>query len=162
MLEAIKLVGGIAGLVTTAFVIWDRWVRGRPLAWVDATKRFTGTPEEYIRIKNPGYGNVFIRKVRVFPQNIYGVAKDPSVRAITSALFNIDVNVLLRPGKTHDLGIIKSPKKLDEPQDAPSRRVCFLIYWRKTSSTWLPQVPVVIMTSTGDIERIAAAAPKQD
>jgi hypothetical protein len=162
MLEAIKLVGGIAGLLTTAFVIWDRWVRGRPLAWMDATKRFTGNPEEYIRIKNPGYGNVFIRKVRVEPLNIYGVAKDPSVRAITSALFNMDVNVLLRPGKTHDLGIIKFPKKLDKPQDAPSRRVCFLIYWRKTSSTWLPQVPVVIMTSTGDIERIAAAAPKQD
>jgi hypothetical protein len=84
MLEAIKLVGGIAGLLTTAFVIWDRWVRGRPLAWMDATKRFTGNPEEYIRIKNPGYGNVFIRKVRVEPLNIYGVAKDPSVRAITS------------------------------------------------------------------------------
>ena len=75
MLEAIKLVGGIAGLVTTAFVIWDRWARGRPLAWVDATKRFTGNPEEYIRIKNPGYGNVFIRKVRVEPLNIYGVAR---------------------------------------------------------------------------------------
>src|SRR5262249_57374417 len=90
------------------------------------------------------------------------VAKAPWARAITAPLSNVDVTVLLRPGKPHDRGIIKSPKKLAEPQDASSRRVCFLIYWRKTSSTWLPQVPVVIMTSTGDIERIAAAAPKQD
>ena len=42
------------------------------------------------------------------------------------------------------------------------RRVFFLVSWRKTSSTWLPQVPVVIMTSTRDIEGIAAAAPKQN
>jgi hypothetical protein len=38
MLEALKLVGAIAGLLTTAFVIWDRWARGRPLAWVTAKK----------------------------------------------------------------------------------------------------------------------------
>ena len=68
----------------------------------------------------------------------------------STALFLATGNVLLRPGKTHDLGIIKFPKKLDEPQDAPSRQVCFLIYWRKTSSTWLPQV-----------QRIAAAAPRE-
>jgi hypothetical protein len=38
MLKAITQVGAIAGLLTTAFVIWDRWVRGRPLAWVTAEK----------------------------------------------------------------------------------------------------------------------------
>jgi hypothetical protein len=42
-------------------------------------------------------------------------------------------------------------------KDVSSRRVCFLIYWRKTSSTWLPQVPVI--TSTHHIEHIAAAGP---
>src|SRR5262249_8414333 len=118
MLEAIKLVGGIAGLVTTAFVIWDRWARGRPLAWVDATKRFTGNPEEYIRIKNPGYATVLFRRGGGEPLNIYGVAKAPSARAFPPPLLNMDVNFLLRPGKTHARGIIKSPKKLDEPQDA--------------------------------------------
>ena len=33
-----------------------------------------------------------------------------------------------------------------------------VIYWRKTSSSYLRQVPVMIMTSTRDIERIAEAA----
>ena len=39
--------------------------------------------------------------------------------------------------------------------DQPIR---FVIYWRKTSSSWLRQVPVVIWTSTDDVERIANAA----
>ena len=33
-----------------------------------------------------------------------------------------------------------------------------IIYWRKTSSSWLRQVAVVISTSTRDVERIAEAA----
>jgi hypothetical protein len=37
----------------------------------------------------------------------------------------------------------------------------FLIYWRKTSSTWLRQVPVTVRTSTRDIESIAAAVSAQ-
>lgn len=122
----------------------------------DRNKEICGKTEEYIRIKNPGYGDVFIRGVRVYPQNIYAVAKDHSQRAILGTLFNVDVNVLLRPGEDWDLPIIKLPRKLDEPKDTSSRRVCFLVSWRKTSSTWLPQVPVI--TSTHDIERIAAAA----
>ena len=66
MLEAIQLVGAIAGLVTTAFVIWDRWARGRPLAWVTA-KKLGANPYKYIRIKNPGPADVFILGVRAHP-----------------------------------------------------------------------------------------------
>jgi hypothetical protein len=160
MLEAIKLVGAIAGLVTTAFVIWDRWARGRPLAWVTAEK-FGVNPLEYIRVKNSGHGDLFIRGVRAYPPTIYGVSRDRSSKAIADALsFNIDVNVLLGPGEACDLPIIdgRDPKV---SKDAPSRRVCFLIYWRKTSSSWLPQVPVPVITSTHDIQRIAAAATRR-
>jgi hypothetical protein len=38
MLEAIKLVGALVGLATGIFTAWDRWARGRPLAWVTAKK----------------------------------------------------------------------------------------------------------------------------
>jgi hypothetical protein len=65
MLEAIKLIGAVAGLLTTAFVIWDRWARGRPLAWVTATKLGVN-PYKYIRITNPGPADVFILAVRVY------------------------------------------------------------------------------------------------
>jgi hypothetical protein len=87
------------------------------------------------------------------------VAKDHSAKAVIwSSLYGDDVNVLLSPGEERHLPIIELPKDLDAPIDTARRRVCFVIYWRKTSSSWLRQVPIVIWTSTRDIERIANAA----
>jgi hypothetical protein len=156
-IEFIKTVGGFAGLATAVFTIWDRWVRGRPLAWVTAERRFSGDPEDYICFKNPGYGDVFIRAVRVYPKTpkIYGVAKDHSAEAITSS-FYADVNVLLPPGEQQYLPIIGFPKDIDKPLDTSRRWVCFLISWRKTSSAWLPQFPIPVIISTRDIARISA------
>jgi hypothetical protein len=65
MVEAIKLIGAIVGLVTGIFTAWDRWARGRPLAWVTA-KKLGVNPYKYIRIKNPGPADVFIRGVRAY------------------------------------------------------------------------------------------------
>jgi hypothetical protein len=139
MLEAFKLAGAIVAFVTAFFTVWDRLARGRPLAWVTA-KKVGATPFEYIRIKNPGPADVLILGVRARPP-IYGVTREK--------------NVLLH-GEACDLPIVANRVKL--PKNAPSQRVCFVIYWRKTSSSWLRQFPVVIWTSTGDIERISAAA----
>jgi|GraSoi_2013_60cm_1033757.scaffolds.fasta_scaffold46262_1 hypothetical protein len=155
MLEAIKLVGGIAGLLTTAFVIWDRWARGRPLAWVTA-KKFGANPLEYIRIQNPGPVGVFIKSVRAYPGGLYGIAKDRSPGAMMKAQINIDVNVFLGPDDICDLPLLPLRNPSEAARDQPVR---FLVFWRKTSSSYLRQVPVVIMTSTDDIQRIAAAAP---
>jgi hypothetical protein len=150
MLEAIKLIGAIVGLATGVFTVWDRWARGRPLAWLTATVRTAGTPPEmYIRISNPGPTDVLIQSVRVRPAT-YGVAKDHSAKGRKAFFEGVDLNLLLRLAKEHDLPIIE--------RENVSRRVCFFIYWRKTSSSYLRQFPVVIMTSTHDIQRIAAAA----
>jgi hypothetical protein len=162
MLEAIKLVGGIAGLLTTAFVIWDRWARGRPLAWV-TIKKLGVNPYKYIRIKNPGPADVFILRVRAYPSRPYGIARDHSTKAILEAAFKSDAKVFLWQGDVIDLPIIELSKPVVEDQhkatEAPTNQsVWFVIYWRKTSSSYLRQVPVMIMTSTRDIERIAKAA----
>jgi hypothetical protein len=124
-------------------------------------KKLGVNPYTYIRIKNPGPADVFIQGVRAYPSNVYRVAKDHSRRGILEAEFNIDVNVLLSQGDKCDLPIFEAPKPIEAPEDqrnVAERPVRFVIFWRKTSSSWLPQVPVMIMTSTRDIERIAAAA----
>jgi hypothetical protein len=158
MLETIRLIGAIVGLATGAFTVWDRWARGRPLAWVTIKKIVN--PIEYIRIKNPGPADVFILGVRAHPP-IYGIAKDHSAGAIVEATLNIDANVLLWQGETCDLPLIDLRNQAEIPKDAPPQPVRFVIYWRKTSSTWLRQIPVVIMTSTHDIKRMAKAAAEQ-
>jgi hypothetical protein len=179
--EAIKLFGGLAGLVSAAFLVADRWAQGRPLAWVTA-KKYGASRYQYIRIQNPGPADLFIRKVRTYPP-IYSIAKDHELDAIAKATVDVDVHVLLAAGETHDLVLVpRDPETSDVPRDpetpdvprdpetsdvprnretlAHHRRVSFYIHWRKTSSSWLWQIPVTVRSSTRDIEQIAAATTK--
>jgi hypothetical protein len=208
-LETIKILGGLAGLVSAGFLVWDRWARGRPLAWVTARK-FGASRYSYIRIQNPGPADLFIRKVRAYPP-IYGFAKDHWLDSIAAATVDADVHVLLAAGETHEVvlvpketsetsdvprnpetsdvpripetsdvprdpetpnvpgdpetpGVPRDPETSDVPRDpetpARPRRVSFYIHWRKTSSSWLWQIPVTVRSSTCDIEQIAAATTK--
>jgi hypothetical protein len=167
MLETIKTVGSFAGLATLAFTIWDRWARGRPLAW-PTIKTFQGAPFKRIRIKNPGHGDVLVLGVRAYPAGIYGVARtdanDAILQATVPQIFGVaNLHVLLGRDAEYDLPIYYlSKNKTDLEGKDPSRRICFLIFWRKTSSSWLPQVPVWIMTSTRDLDRMAAAAEQAE
>src|SRR5438093_6791696 len=64
---------------------------------------------------------------RAYPRD-YDVAKDSSVRAtITATALKLDVRVLLKQNKAWDLQNFPNL-----PTDAASRRVCFLVFWRKT------------------------------
>jgi hypothetical protein len=155
MLETIKTIGSFAGLVTTGFVIWDRCWRGRPKASLTGAVRTTGMPPEmYIRISNPGPTDMLIQSVRVRPA-IYGVAKDHSAKGRKAFFEGVDLNLLLRSGKEHDLPI---EDLREDARKTVSQQVFFFISWRKTGSDWLPPpIPVMLWKSTRFIERIAAS-----
>jgi hypothetical protein len=74
-----------------------------------------------------------------------------------NAQINIDVNVLLGPDDICDLPLLPLRNPSEAARDQPVR---FLVFWRKTSSSYPREVTVVIMTSTDAIQRIAAAAPR--
>jgi hypothetical protein len=156
MIETIiKIVGSIVEPVI------GRLGRGRPQAEVIAKPILGVRPYEYIHIQNLGSGSVLIQGVQARPPGIYGVARDHSPGAITRAQVNIDTKVLLRPGETCDLPIVPLRDPTNVPKDEKPLPVRFVIYWRKTSSSRLPQIPVMIRTSTQDIKDIAAAAASQ-
>jgi hypothetical protein len=156
MIETIiKIIGSIVGPVI------GRLARGRPQAEVIAKPIVGVRPYEYIHIQNLGPGSVLIQGVQARPPGIYSIARDHSPGAITRAQINIDTKVLLRPGETCDLPIVPLRDPAKVPEDAPPLPVRFVIYWRKTSASRWPQIPVVIRTSTRDIKDIAAAAASQ-
>src|SRR4051812_28652177 len=75
VLETVKLVGGIAGLLTTVFVIWDRWARGagtvdyqgceRRRLFQEITWPLTGAPNRPQGKRNaPRAGRPFRRALR--------------------------------------------------------------------------------------------------
>jgi hypothetical protein len=175
MLETIKTVGSFAGLISAAFLIWDRWVRGRPV--VGPKIKLAGVnPFKYIRIENPGPGDVLVLGVRAYQiadqlgdlppivtSGIYAIAKDHSDEEILQAtvpkLYGVgDLQFLLRPEGKRDLPIIEPRKPNTDP---PSKLVLFVVSWRKTSSA-LWQVPVWFTISTRDFDRMAAAADRDN
>jgi hypothetical protein len=157
MLEAFTLAGAIVAFANAVFTVWDRLLRGRPKASLTGALRTTGMPPEmYIRISNLGPTDVLIQSVRVRPA-IYDVAKDHSAKGRKAFFEGVDLNLLLRSGKEHDLPIIDL-RNAEDVRKNVARRVCFFIHWRKTSSSWLWQPPVWCMTSTRDIQRIRAAS----
>jgi len=155
MIEAVVKIVGIMGSVM------GHLARGRPRAEVIAKRIGVMGPYEYLHVQNPGPGSVLIRSVRAHRPGIYGIARDHSPGAITRAQVNIDLKVLLRSGETCDLPLIPLRDPAKVPADAPSLPVWFGIRWRKTSASRLPQIPVVVTTSTGDIKDIVAAASHQ-
>jgi hypothetical protein len=146
--EAIKLFGGIAGLATAAFTIWDRLARGRPLAYV-TLKGSPGNPYQYVRVKNVDRMDILITAIRPSPSR-FRISKGHSLRAIVGAAMGERPAAILAPEQEHDFPvIIKS--------DEPASTIWFFISWRRASVTWMPLPPKVISTSTRDLALMAQA-----
>jgi hypothetical protein len=137
-LTTIGSFGSFVGLATGIFTVWDRWARWRPAAY-SVAKTKDGGP--YIRIKNLGPMDIIIQRIKSRPSN-FGIAKDKgtSVKEVADAMSGKLEPTAIAPQETHDF-FFWERRDVDAPR---TRTVWFLIYWRKASSTWLPQIPIVI------------------
>ena len=85
-------------------------------------KKVAAAPYEYVRIKNPGHSDLFILGARAISADLRHGQRGHSMDEIVDGSARMDVNVLLRPGKKHDLPIIDLRTTIEWPTDAPSRR----------------------------------------
>jgi hypothetical protein len=152
MIEEIKLVGSIVGLLTGAYAFWDRLLRGRPLAFIayDDQKRLL-----VLRIKNVSQIDVLIIGFDMKPRH-YRVSTGSSVREIADAIVDAPSLSVITPGETKDFQFFESPKRAVE--EHPFSRVRFVIRWRKANATWIRQIPVWVLTSKADLERMVEAS----
>src|SRR4051794_22457839 len=80
IVESIKLVGGLAGLGTLTFTIFDRFIRGRPWATVDRAV-FLNLPDPdrlELRIFNTSPRPILVQSIETAPP--WKVAPDNSVK----------------------------------------------------------------------------------
>ena len=147
MNSALTTFGALVGLATGIFTVWDRWGRWRPIAYLIGTT----ARSNYIRIKNLGPVDVVVREIRTHP-SIFKVSKDHSLHGIISGVIKQMPPAVIGAQETRDFLFFTHPTP---PEDVPTQRVWFFIYWRKASATWLPQIPLIIMTTTVDIQNMA-------
>jgi hypothetical protein len=136
MNAALTTIGSLAGLATGIFTVWDRWARWRPVAYAVAKTKDGGS---YIRIKNLGPMDIIIQRIKSRPSAVK-VAKGNSLTDFLHGAIDELEPTAIAPQETHDF-FFWERRDVDAPR---TRTVLFLVYWRKASSTWLPQIPIVI------------------
>ena len=150
-IQTISFVGSLIGIATGIFVLFDRVLQSRPLAFI-VLKGNRHNPLQYVRVKNVGAIDVIVFDIEASPRS-FEISKDHSVRGIADAILNQPSFAILEPGGELDFPFFRNPKREGEKEYAG--RIRFSVYWRKSSSTWLRQIPINVLTSTNDLERMA-------
>ncbi|SDO51636.1 hypothetical protein SAMN05216360_12522 [Methylobacterium phyllostachyos] len=153
--EAVKFWGGLAGIGTAAFTLWDRAVRSRP--WVEPHITLSAgfplgmaeidTPP-HLRVHNPSRRTIGIRTV-VF----HG-------RGIPRLALTEDVGRDVHPKRLLPIGAGKSRlfevMWVVEPGQDAEATVWIVIWWRPLAAV-LPRVPILLRTSVGTLIRLQDA-----
>ena len=129
--EAVKFFGGLAGLLSGGFLIYDRLVRDRPI--VALHRQTIGVNGyTYLRIINPIDDDLVIKSIECLPARIISVAVNHKTRSIMEATFP-DYSLgplIVAPKAETQLPIIKLTKEL------PTSGVRIAVKWRRTRHTW--------------------------
>jgi hypothetical protein len=146
-------IGATVGFLTGAYTLFDRFMKGWPIAYLVASGPATNAILS-LRVKNVGQQDVVLRGLFSIPR-LYEIAKNDSPLGIIEAQFGSFITVL-PPGQQMDFPVYqsKSGRALAEESWGPC---AFVIFWRRATSTWLPQIPVCLFISKHTIEQLKSA-----
>jgi hypothetical protein len=142
-------VGGIVGLLGGLVVLFDRYYKGRPVASLTVdTLSPSGRKLVCVRIQNTTPYDVVIRHP-TNRQRIYYLTQDEEPGTLLQgAAGTLKFAFMLKPDETKKL-IIKAYIKDNVPLEVKKPGyVEFLIPWRRGNATWLPQIPILVCSTT--------------
>jgi hypothetical protein len=154
--EVLKTIGSFAGLLSAAFLIYDRFAKGRPVASLTISQE-NKRPSPRIRVSNPGSFDVAVLSTSVEP-NVYLLAENEGAEGNLRASFGQIPNFMLKPGQEKELRIVPRFEN-NLPLDLKPQDVTFRIYWRRGNSTWLRQMPVRVVVNTDLIRQYGLPKP---
>jgi hypothetical protein len=146
-------IGAAVGFLTGVYTLFDRFMKGRPIAYLVVSGPSTGATLS-LRVKNIGQQDVLLRRLFSFPP-LYRVTKDDSSLAIVQAQYRPFIAVL-QPDEQIDFPVFPS-RSGRVPTREGWESCAFMISWRKATCPWLPQIPVCLFTSVHTIEQLKKA-----
>jgi hypothetical protein len=151
VIEAIKLVGSIVGLLTGIAYFYDRMARGRPIASLTIVKQGI-TKYACIRINNVSDYDIAIVDATVTPA-VYFLAEDLEERTLVEGAVGRRPYFMLKPREGKELVVAPLYKDGTRIEATGDKRVAFRISWRRGNATWLPQIPVSVWTNTSTVRK---------
>jgi hypothetical protein len=127
--------GSVAGLLSLAVVVVDRLFKDRPRASITI-----GDYGPMVAISNPAAVEMTVTGYRIFPP-AYGLARNESLNNIVRGAVGEQFSLLIKAGGSENF-VLLSLSKGEVVQTDVHGRGLILLFWRKNSSLWLPQIPV--------------------
>jgi len=144
-------IGALVGFLTGLFVLIDRFVSGRPYPLLTKRSDHLGPGLRVLECINTARCPILLT-VRTNTRAVL-IMRDHSTESAYDATAGLPVNVLLNAGQSAAFPIVVlNGRLLDE--GAPRTPFLIIISWRKTSSMWLPQVPVFRISSVRALRTI--------
>jgi hypothetical protein len=135
------------GLLTGIFTFWDRYAKGRPIAFLVFEAK-----EARLRISNPGDYSIFILSAKTTPE-VFFLSRGPDIRTIIEDQLSSITYWPIEPKGSTEFPIADRYKD-GIPLGLKDQRVRFSVSWRRGSTTWLPQIPVNVRTKTSTINKM--------
>jgi hypothetical protein len=157
MLELVRDIGSVVGLITGFFYAFDRLVRGRPVASLTISEEKGGLSPR-ISITNISSYDIAIEDVTI-RSNAYRVAMKQGAEGNLEASFEVPVYFMLKPNERRELRIVALFKDGVPIEVTGDQSVTFFVWWRRGNATWLPQFPVTVRTSVARIRKYGLERP---
>src|SRR3954471_5072047 len=146
---SISTIGGVIGLISGLFVLFDRFYKGRPVILL-TVREIENSPRKLvcIRIKNTTAYDIAILGARN-RQGIYFLTENEDVHSLMEgASGKSNFSLMLKPDGTKEL-IIKAMYKDNVALEVTKPGyVEFVIYWRRGNATWLAQMPLLVCSTS--------------
>lgn len=159
VVEAIKFFGGLAGIISAGFLVYDRLIRSRPLVFP-----VLGQHRAELCIRNVAAETVIVDKITAEPSIVGFIMADDLVSTVRAAAEGIYPDaagephrtfVVLAPGEERRIGILKHSgfKTADKATKIKVRCV-----WRNSRKPFPFERHARVITSVRDIESLEKAA----
>ena len=150
MIAWISYIGSFVGFSTGIFVVYDRLLAGRPmLALKRAGSREEGHSQVNLLVRNPSSEDMLVEVMAASgngsPTIHLGCGPDSP-----AAPFEV-----LVASKEDRVFPLRFPPEHDRANAAS--RVGFQVRWKRLRSTWLPQRPRSLRTTSGDLRELERA-----
>lgn len=157
--ELLKLLGGIAGLATAAFTIYDRAIRSRPIANLnaDAPELWLGVPATvYLQIKNPTDRDLIIEEISTSREPSLRVGTDMSTSGIIWSVMGVKHLSVIPAGEERAF-----PIWIPRDEDPTDYAFSIEIRWRPVTAYFFGRIPVTLRLSTGILRSLADEAERR-
>lgn len=143
--------GAIAGLLSFGFVLFDRLLKDRLRASI--------TMDDHgpvVMLANPSTVDVTMTGFHVTPA-AYAIARDVNIDNIVLAAAGKKFSATIKATGSKQFALVALHKGEVKQTDVHGRGI-ILLFWRRNSSLWLPQFPVVATYDVAIIKSLRRGA----